>query len=74
MLPQELVVEPVAAKVLDQGLVRLGGDVVTDDSGEIRYAFPRIRQELAAVVRAHAQAPATEDEPGEVVFSSRDRN
>jgi hypothetical protein len=73
LLPQELAPDPVTAKVLDRSLVALGGDVVTDDAGQIRYVFPRIKQELEAVARARAHASGAEAEPGAVVFSSKDR-
>jgi hypothetical protein len=50
----------------------LGGDVVTDDNGQIRYAFPRIRQELAEIEKARAGASGRERDPGAIVFSSKD--
>jgi len=70
---EELASDPATAKVLDSSLVALGGDVVTDDAGQIRYAFPRIERELEAVARARAEAPDTEEKAGVVVFSSKDR-
>jgi hypothetical protein len=73
VLPAELAHDPTTAKVLDASLVALGGDVESDDAGQIRYVFPRIKQELEAVTRARAQASKTEAEPGAVVFSSKDR-
>jgi hypothetical protein len=73
LLPQEIAPDPVTAKVLDASLVALGGDVVTDDGGQIRYAFPRIKEELEAVARARAAASGAEEEAGAVVFSSKDR-
>jgi hypothetical protein len=72
MQPGELARDPVAAQVLDSSLVVLGGDVVADDAGQVRYTFPRIKEELDAVARARAQAPTSEEEPGVVVFSSKD--
>jgi hypothetical protein len=38
----------------------------------VRYTFPRIDQETAALARARAAAPATERDAGNVVFSSGD--
>ena len=73
LLPQELAQGSIAAEVLDASLVSLGGDVVTDEAGQMRYAFPRIKEELAAAAHARAQAPDTEAEAGAVVFSSKDR-
>jgi hypothetical protein len=70
---EEIARDPATAKVLDSSLVALGGDVVTDEAGQIRYAFPRIKQELEAVARARARAPAAEEKAGVVVFSSKDR-
>jgi hypothetical protein len=69
---EELAPEPTAAQALSQSLVALGGDVVTDDSGQIRYAFPRISEELAGIEKARAQASGRERDPGAIVFSSRD--
>jgi hypothetical protein len=71
--PEQLARDPVAAKVLEQSLVVLGGDVVSDGAGQIRYAFPRIGEELDGVERARIQAPGTEKDAGAVVFSSKDR-
>ncbi|MBN2577319.1 MAG: hypothetical protein JXP73_22340 [Deltaproteobacteria bacterium] len=73
LLPQDLAPDPFTAEVLDASLVALGGDVVPDEAGQIRYAFPRIKQELDAVARARARASGSEAEPGAVVFSSKDR-
>jgi hypothetical protein len=70
---EEITQDPETAKVLDASLIALGGDVVTDDNGQIRYAFPRIKRELEAVARARAEAPDVEEKAGEVVFSSKDR-
>jgi len=69
---EELAPEPAAAEALAQSLVPLGGDVVTDDNGQIRYAFPRIAEELAEIEKARAQASGRERDPGAIVFSSKD--
>ena len=69
---EELAPEPTTAQALSQSLVALGGDVVTDDSGQVRYTFPRIGEELAAIEKARAQASGREQDPGAIVFSSRD--
>jgi len=69
---EELAPDPAAAETLSQSLVALGGDVVTDDNGKIRYAFPRMAEELAAVEKARAQASGHERDPGAIVFSSKD--
>jgi hypothetical protein len=71
--PEQLAGDPAAAKVLDRSLVVLGGDVVTDDAGQMRYSFPRIAEEINAVAHARTQASAAEREAGAVVFSSKDR-
>jgi len=70
--PEQLAHDPVAAKVLEHLLVVLGGDVVTDDAGQILYAFPRIKEELDAVARASEQASGVERDAGAVIFSSKD--
>jgi hypothetical protein len=70
--PEQLAPDNAMAKALDRSLVALGGDVVTDDAGQMRYAFPRIKEELDAVARARAQASGSEKEAGTVVFSSKD--
>ena len=69
---EELAPEPGAAEALSKSLVALGGDVVTDDSGQIRYDFPRIREELEGIEKARAQASGRERDPGAIVFSSKD--
>jgi hypothetical protein len=69
---QELAPTPALGAVLDQDLVRLGGDVETDDEGRVRYVFPRIRQEMTAVAHSRSTAPARELDPGAIVFSSAD--
>ena len=69
---EELAPEPAAAEALSHNLVALGGDVVTDDNGQIRYAFPRIAEELADIEKVRAQASGRERDPGAIVFSSRD--
>jgi hypothetical protein len=71
--PEQLARDPVSAKVLDRSLVVLGGDVVTDNDGQMRYAFPRIKEELDAVARAREQASGVERDAGTVIFSSKDR-
>jgi hypothetical protein len=69
---EELASEPAEAEALSESLVALGGDVVTDDSGQIRYAFPRIAEELEGIEKARAQASVRERDPGATVFSSKD--
>jgi hypothetical protein len=69
---EELAPEPSTAQALSQSLVALGGDVVADDQGQIRYAFPRIGEELAAIEKSRAQASGREQDPGAIVFSSKD--
>jgi hypothetical protein len=69
---EELAPDPAEAEALGRSLVALGGDVVTDDNGQIRYAFPRIRQELAEIEKARAGASGRERDPGAIVFSSKD--
>jgi len=69
---EELAPDPAVAEALSQSLVALGGDVVTDDNGKIRYAFPRIAEELAGIDKARAQASGHERDPGAIVFSSKD--
>ena len=41
-------------------------------SGRVRYTFPRIDQETAALARVRAAAPAVERDAGAIVFSSAD--
>jgi hypothetical protein len=69
---EDLAPDPETAQALSHSLVALGGDVVTDDNGQIRYDFPRIREELAATEKAGAQASGRERDPGAVIFSSKD--
>jgi len=69
---EELAPERATAEALSKSLVALGGDVVTDDSGQIRYAFPRIAEELEGIEKARAQASVRERDPGATVFSSKD--
>lgn len=71
--PAEVARDPVAAKVLERSLVALGGDVVTDPDGQLRYGFPRIAEELDATARARQQASGGETDAGAIVFSSKDR-
>ena len=70
--PEQLARDPVAAEVLEHSLVVLGGDVVTDGAGQMRYAFPRIKEELDAVAHARKQASGVERDAGAVIFSSKD--
>jgi hypothetical protein len=70
--PSLLARDPVTRKVLEASLVALGGDVVTDDSGQMQYAFPRIAEELDAVAQARRMASGNERDAGAVVFSSKD--
>jgi len=62
------------AAALERDLVRLGGDVASepDERGRVRYLFPRIEREMAALARARAAATRDEASPGQVVFSSED--
>jgi hypothetical protein len=69
---EELAPEPAAAEALSSSLAALGGDVVTDDNGQIRYAFPRIAEELVGIEKARAQASGRERDPGAIVFSSKE--
>jgi len=73
-LREELAPTPALAAVLDRELVSLGGDVAAepDAEGRVRYTFPRIEQETAAVTRARAAAPGAERDAGAIVFSSAD--
>lgn len=71
--PSLLARDPGARKVLEASLVALGGDVVTDDNGQMQYAFPRIAEELLAVAQARRQASGAERDAGAVVFSSKDQ-
>jgi hypothetical protein len=62
---------PEAARaMLERMLPELDGDIDTDDNGKIRYRFPRLEGERAAVEAARTKAapPVL----GEVVFSSED--
>jgi hypothetical protein len=71
---EALAPDAALARALKDDLVPLGGDVSLepDEAGRIRYAFPRIERELAAVERARRQADAAEQSPGAVVFSSHE--
>jgi hypothetical protein len=60
------------AEALAKELVALEGDVVTDENGKMRYAFPRISEELAAIEKARSQASTRERDPGAIVFSSKE--
>ncbi len=57
-------------KLLDELLVELDGDVDTDESGRVRYRFPRIAGELAAVKQAREKAAPAQ--LGQVIFDSAD--
>jgi hypothetical protein len=59
-----------ARKLLEQLLREFDGDVTTDGDGRVRYTFPRLAEEQAAVRKARAEAP--ERRLGEVIFSSED--
>jgi hypothetical protein len=73
-LREELAPTPALGALLDRELVSLGGDIAAepDAQGRVRYTFPRIEQETAALARARAAAPATERDAGAIVFSSAD--
>jgi hypothetical protein len=62
--------QPVEAArtALEKLLPELDGDVETDASGAMRYAFPRLREERAAV--ADARKKSADKGLGRVVFSS----
>jgi hypothetical protein len=62
--------EPAARKMLETLLAELEGDVTTDADGAMRYVFPRLAEEQAAVRKARQEAP--ERRLGEVIFSSED--
>lgn len=71
--PQEaLAPDAELAAALNKELVALGGDIETDANGQILYSFPRVREELAAMEKARAQASNRERDPGAIVFSSKD--
>jgi hypothetical protein len=69
---ESLAPDPALARALQSDLVLLGGDVEPDDEGRVRYLFPRIERELAAVESARRRATADERSPGAAVFSSDD--
>jgi len=73
-LREDLAPTPALAAMLDRELISLGGDVAAepDARGRVRYTFPRIEQETAALARLRAAAPAAERDAGAVVFSSAD--
>jgi hypothetical protein len=73
-LREDLAPTPALAARLDRELVSLGGDIAAepDAQGRVRYTFPRIEQETAALSRLRAAAPAIERDPGAIVFSSAD--
>ncbi len=57
---------------LEKLLVDLDGDPRADEAGKLRYAFPRVDEELAAAARARLLASAEEKAPGAVIFASDD--
>jgi hypothetical protein len=61
-----------AQKMLDTLVRDLDGDITTDAEGRMRYVFPRLAEEQAAVQKARAAAP--DRQLGEVVFSSEDED
>jgi hypothetical protein len=71
---EDLAPTPALGAMLDRELVSLGGDVAVepDARGRVRYTFPRIEQETAALARLRAAAPAAERDAGAIVFSSAD--
>jgi hypothetical protein len=71
---EDLAPTPELAGLLDRELVLLGGDIAAepDARGRVRYTFPRIDQETAALARLRAAAPSSERDAGEVIFSSAD--
>ncbi len=73
-LREELAPTPALGAMLDRELVSLGGDVAAepDAQGRVRYTFPRIEQETAALARVRAAAPTAERDAGAIVFSSAD--
>jgi hypothetical protein len=71
--PQEaLAPDAELVQALNKELVALGGDIETDANGQVLYGFPRVREELAAMEKARAQASTRERDPGAIVFSSKD--
>jgi hypothetical protein len=71
---EALAPEPALAAALERDLILLGGDVdlTPDEQGRVRYLFPRIERELAAVERARRLASNDEKDAGAIVFSSDD--
>jgi hypothetical protein len=69
---EEIAPEPALAAALQRDLVPLGGDVSSepDERGRVRYLFPRIERELAALERARQKAAVEEKSPGAIIFSS----
>ncbi len=68
---EELAPTAPLAALLDRELVALEGDLDIE-SGRVRYTFPRIERETAAIARARAAAPDAELDAGALVFSSAD--
>ncbi len=68
---EELAPTAAVGALLDRELVALEGDLDID-SGRVRYTFPRIERETAAIARVRAAAPEAERDAGALVFSSAD--
>jgi hypothetical protein len=64
---------PPEPKHLDHELVRLGGDVDIQPSGETRWRFPDLETEAAAVAAERDAAAEEEARLGEVVFATDER-
>ncbi len=62
---------PAVRAQLEKLLPELDGDVDTDAEGHMRYKFPRLDEERAAVEQARLKAP--ERKLGPVIFSSEDQ-
>jgi hypothetical protein len=62
--------EAPAPKQLDRELVRLGGDVAIQESGETRWRFADLETEAAAVEAEREAAAEEEAKLGPVVFAS----
>jgi hypothetical protein len=61
---------PPASIELTKEVVRLGGDAEIQESGEVRYRFPELEAEEAALEDERAVASDEEKRIGEVVFAS----
>lgn len=62
--------EPPPRKRIDQELVKLGGDVVIEDSGATRWRFADLETEAAAVEAEREAASEGEAKLGKVVFAT----